>query len=84
MREPLTPKQRVFGTLRNLLKIANTSRDLNKDRERLCIALDRCLSWESHLCDDFPNAQGHRKPPSRDRAHSSEPQPGGDASAPRC
>lgn len=46
----LTPKQRVFGTLRNLLKMARDE-DLNEKRPVIVQALDRCLSWESELID---------------------------------
>lgn len=49
--ETLSPKERVFGTLRGLIfRIANAE-DLNSERERLVIALDRCISWESELID---------------------------------
>ncbi len=49
--ENMTPKERVFGTLRGLIfRIANAE-DLNSERERLVIALDRCISWESELID---------------------------------
>jgi hypothetical protein len=49
--ENMTPKERVFGILRGLIfRIANAE-DLNSERERLVIALDRCISWESELID---------------------------------
>lgn len=49
--EPMTPKERVFGTLRNLQRIVEETTDLNTERERLATALDRCVSWESELAD---------------------------------
>lgn len=49
--ENITPKERVFGTLRSLIfRIANAD-DLNIERERLVISLDRCISWEEELID---------------------------------
>lgn len=49
--EPLSPKQRVFGTLRNLLRLVQQEQDLNAHRERLEVSLDRAISWESQLID---------------------------------
>ena len=46
----LTPKQRVFGTLRNLRKMAETD-DLNASRAQIIRSLDRALSWEDELVD---------------------------------
>jgi hypothetical protein len=48
MKEPLQPEERVFGTLRNLQKIAETE-DLNANRARILHMLDRALSWEGQI-----------------------------------
>lgn len=59
--EIMTPKERVFETLKNLLRIVAEAGDLNTERERLKIALDRCVSWETELADkEAPNAQSKR------------------------
>ncbi|MBI4293624.1 MAG: hypothetical protein HY661_19280 [Betaproteobacteria bacterium] len=55
MDEPLTPHQRVFGTLKNMLRIATEAPDLNAERERLKLGLDRAISWESELVDKSTN-----------------------------
>jgi len=49
--EQMTPKERVFGTLRNLQRIVAETENLNTERERLETAIDRCISWESELVD---------------------------------
>jgi hypothetical protein len=49
--EHMTPKERVFGTLRNLRRIVAETENLNTERERLATAIDRCISWESELVD---------------------------------
>ena len=53
--ENLTPKERVFGTLRNLKRIVENAPDLTAERERLRVALDRCLSWEYEVMDVEPH-----------------------------
>lgn len=45
----MTPKRRVFRTLKIWLKRAKTTRDLNKDRVFLVRALENCISWETEL-----------------------------------
>ena len=47
----MTPKQRVFGTLRNLQRLVDEADDLNTIRERLSVALERCITWEGELVD---------------------------------
>lgn len=47
----MTPKERVFGTLRNLLRIVSETENLNMERKRMETAIDRCISWESELVD---------------------------------
>ena len=62
MKEPLTPKQRVFGTLRIWYKKAKESPDLNKEREMLIMALEHCLSWETELVnkEDTPKRKKNK------------------------
>lgn len=45
----MTPKERVFGTLRNLLSYVQSDKDLNEMKPILERALDRNISWESEL-----------------------------------
>lgn len=47
--ETMTPKQRVFETLRNLHAVVCKTEDLNDIRAKLRVALERCVSWESEL-----------------------------------
>lgn len=47
----MTPKERVFGTLRNLQRLVDEADDLNAIKDRLSVAIDRCISWESELAD---------------------------------
>lgn len=47
----MTPKERVFGTLKNLKKIIDESPDLNARRDQLSRSLDRAISWEPELVD---------------------------------
>lgn len=47
----MTPKERVFGTLRNLQRLVDEADDLNVIKDRLAVAIDRCISWESELAD---------------------------------
>jgi hypothetical protein len=51
IREPFTPKQRVFGTLRLWKMMAEDCKDLNEKRDSLWMAMENCLSWESELMD---------------------------------
>jgi hypothetical protein len=48
----LRPEELVFGTLRNLQKIAQTE-DLKASRERILHMVDRTLSWEGELTLDY-------------------------------
>ena len=45
----MTPKERVFGTLKNLLNMADSGVSLDNERARIKLALERCISWESQL-----------------------------------
>lgn len=54
LKEPLTPHQRVFGTLRNVVEVVASSADLNSARACIKASLERALSWESELCDVPP------------------------------
>ncbi|MDH1341881.1 hypothetical protein EQ826_01625 [Ectopseudomonas mendocina] len=54
----MTPKERVFGTLRNLQRLVDETEDLNALKDRLAVAIDRCLSWESELINLDASAQG--------------------------
>jgi len=47
----MTPKQRVFGTLKKLLKVAESDINLEAERARIKVALERCISWEGQLSD---------------------------------
>lgn len=47
----MTPKERVFGTLKNLLKMADSRASLDAERARIKLALERCISWESQLAN---------------------------------
>ncbi|WP_324734109.1 hypothetical protein [Pseudomonas paeninsulae] len=47
----MTPKERVFGTLRNLQRLVDEAEDMAAIKGRLAVAIDRCLSWESELAD---------------------------------
>jgi hypothetical protein len=51
----LRPEELVFGTLRNLQKIAQTE-DLKASRERILHMVDRALSWEGELTLDNTGA----------------------------
>ena len=55
--ETMTPKQRVFETLRNLQAAVCETEDLNVIRAKLRVALERCISWESELM----NVDDHKK-----------------------
>ena len=57
----MTPKERVFGTLKNLLKIIQSDANLDADRARIALALERCISWESQLRDIGDSEQAQRK-----------------------
>jgi hypothetical protein len=50
------PEELVFGTLRNLQKIAQTE-DLKASRERILHMVDRALSWEGELTLDYTGCQ---------------------------
>lgn len=53
----LSPRERVFKTLRNLQKLALESEDLNADRAAILKALERAVSWEDELKSaDWPHA----------------------------
>lgn len=54
----MTPKERVFGTLRNLQRLVDEAEDLNEVRDRIAVAIDRCLSWEGELINLDASAQG--------------------------
>lgn len=70
MKEPLTPHQRVFGTLKNMLRIATETPDLNAERERLKVGLDRAISWESELVDRDARSRDEAPQRSRHESHS--------------
>ncbi|APC18153.1 hypothetical protein BLL42_21385 [Pseudomonas frederiksbergensis] len=55
----MTPKERVFGTLKNLLKITDSGTSLDAERARIKLALERCISWECQFrnIDDTDCAQ---------------------------
>jgi hypothetical protein len=57
----MTPKERVFGTLKNLLKIVDSGTSLDADRARIKLALERCVSWESQLDNISDSDQVQRK-----------------------
>ena len=57
----MTPKERVFGTLKNLLKIVDSDARLDADRARIRLALERCISWESQLSNIDDAAHARRK-----------------------
>ena len=45
----MTPKQRVFGTMKNILAIVESDEPI--DRKQLCRSLENAISWESQLTD---------------------------------
>jgi hypothetical protein len=50
--EPMTPKERVFGTIELVLSHARSgSSDLDLDRAYIIRALERVMTWESELAD---------------------------------
>jgi hypothetical protein len=53
----LSPRERVFGTLRNLQRLAQEGEDLNAKRAIILRALDRAISWESEIVSaNWPTA----------------------------
>lgn len=57
----MTPKERVFGTLKNLLKMADSGTSLDTERARIKLALERCISWESQLINSDDTDCSQRK-----------------------
>lgn len=55
--DPLTPEQRIFGSLRNMRALVSDGADLNAEREALLRSLDRALSWEGEFSSpsSFPH-----------------------------
>ena len=51
----MTPKERVFGTLKNLADILRNSPCLDAERNQLIRSLDNAISWESELSDYTPD-----------------------------
>jgi len=47
----MTPKQRVFGALKNLLEMADSDISLDVERARIKLTLERCISWEEQMRD---------------------------------
>ncbi|GAB5339676.1 hypothetical protein [Pseudomonas fluorescens] len=62
----MTPKQRVFGALKKLLKMIDSDTSLDAERARIKLALERCISWEVQL-RDIDDAQ-HLSPSSVDKS----------------
>ena len=54
----MTPKQRVFGTLRNLVQMISGGEDLNQDRGQLVRSLENAISWEPWLVDAEVEQEG--------------------------
>ena len=54
----MTPKQRVFGTLRNLVQMISGGEDLNQDRGQLVRSLENAISWEPWLIDAEVEQEG--------------------------
>lgn len=45
----MTPKERVFETLRNVLAILREAPELETQRKQLCRSLENAISWEPEL-----------------------------------
>ena len=54
----MTPKQRVFETLRNLVQMISGGEDLNQDRGQLVRSLENAISWEPWLIDADVEQEG--------------------------
>ena len=54
----MTPKQRVFETLRNLVQMISGGEDLNQDRGQLVRSLENAISWEPWLIDAEVEQEG--------------------------
>lgn len=52
----MTPKERVFCTLKNLATILREAPCLNAEREQLIKSLDNAISWEPEVVD-LPNVE---------------------------
>ena len=51
----LSPRERVFGTIHNLARMAESEPDLNAKRDAIATALERASSWETELqSKDWP------------------------------
>ena len=50
----MTPKDRVFETLKNIANILEESEDLNKDRDKLIKSMNNAISWECQLDNITP------------------------------
>jgi len=53
----MTPKERVFGTLKNLAEILRNAPCLNAERNQLVRSLDNAISWEPELVNAEPNVE---------------------------
>ncbi len=56
----MTPKERVFGTLKNLATLFREAPCLNSEREQLIRSIDNAISWESEVVD-LPNDLHNRQ-----------------------